>query len=77
MKVIEDKGMGADDARLEAAVAWFLRMRDENARSNDVPELQRWIESDPRNSLAYQQVAATWGAVGSTPNCTGDRRRAP
>jgi transmembrane sensor len=68
MKVVEDNGMRVEDARLEAAVEWFMRLRSENARAEDLPELQRWIEADPRNSLAYQQVSATWGAVGEHAN---------
>ncbi|HWS61354.1 MAG TPA: FecR domain-containing protein [Steroidobacteraceae bacterium] len=55
---------GTDD-RLGQAVEWFQRMRGETARVEDLPELQRWMQSDPQNALAYQRVSATWSTVGA------------
>jgi transmembrane sensor len=63
MEQVTDDGTHTDE-RWEQAVAWFLRVRSEAARVEDLPELRRWIESDSRNALAYQQVAATWDTVG-------------
>lgn len=56
-------GPDSDD-RLEQATQWFLRVRSEDARVEDLPELKRWIDSDPRNELAYRQVAAAWAGIG-------------
>lgn len=52
------------DSQLEEATQWFLRVRSESARVEDLPDFKGWIESDPRNRLAYQQVSATWAAIG-------------
>src|SRR5215469_8950321 len=62
--VMDNDGAPAEE-RWEQAVAWFLRVRSERACVDDLPELRRWIESDPRNALAYQQVAAAWETVGT------------
>jgi transmembrane sensor len=53
------------DDRLEQATQWFLRVRSEAARVEDLPEFKRWIDSDPQNELAYRQVAAAWEGIGS------------
>jgi transmembrane sensor len=70
---------GISDERLEKAVEWFLRVRSEDARAEDLFELQRWMEIDPQNALAYQQTAATWnnlGAHASAPEIIIGRRDA-
>jgi transmembrane sensor len=65
MSGIGDEQIEWADGHLEQAVEWFLRLRSDSAREEDLPELQRWIESDPQNAVAYQQVCASWAAVGS------------
>jgi transmembrane sensor len=68
MSHVEDKTLPLEeqaDARLEQATEWFLRVRSESARVEDLPELKRWMESDSRNALAYQQVSASWQTVGA------------
>lgn len=67
------------DAQLEQATQWFLRVRSESAQVENLPELKAWIDNDPLNRLAYQQVAATWSAVGqfsSAPEVMAGRRDA-
>ncbi|MEJ0038325.1 MAG: FecR domain-containing protein [Gammaproteobacteria bacterium] len=79
MNVIEDKGLRTDDERTEQAVEWFLRVRSEGASVEDLPELRRWIEADPDNALAYQQVCAAWSTIGdyaSAPEIVIGRRDA-
>jgi transmembrane sensor len=74
-----DEGLADRGDRLEQAVEWFLRMRGEAARAEDLPELQRWIDTDPRNALAYQKVCAAWQTVGthaSAPEIVIGRRDA-
>jgi ferric-dicitrate binding protein FerR (iron transport regulator) len=53
------------DDRLEQATQWFLRVGSEVARAEDLSEFKRWIDSDPRNELAYRQVAAAWAGIGA------------
>lgn len=67
------------DQRLEQATYWFLRVRSEAARVEDLPELKRWIDSDRRNELAYRQVAAAWSGIGvhaAAPEIMAARRNA-
>lgn len=54
-----------EDARLEEATEWFLRVRAEDARVDDLPEFKRWLEAHPGNEVAYRKVAATWQTVGT------------
>jgi transmembrane sensor len=75
----EDKRSLEEEARCEQAVEWFLRMRSESARLEDLPDLQRWIEADPLNALAYRQASATWTTlddVASSPAIVVGRRDA-
>lgn len=69
----------AADDRLEKAVEWFLRVRSEGAHPEDLSELQRWMEGDPHNAQAYQQVTATWNTLdahASAPEIVVGRRDA-
>lgn len=56
------------NARMEQAVEFFLRLRSETARIDDLREQRRWLEDDPRNAQAYQEVSATWDLVGAHPS---------
>jgi len=81
MSQVDDESLPAEesDSRLEQATEWFLRVRSESARVEDLPELKRWMETDPRNALAYQQVSASWEAVrvhASAPEIMVGRRDA-
>jgi transmembrane sensor len=67
------------DDRLERAVEWFLRVRSDEACAEDLSALRKWLESDPQNALAYQQIAATWNAMdahASAPEIVIGRRDA-
>lgn len=71
-------GPDSDD-RLEDATQWFMRVRSEDARVEDLQEFKRWIDSDPRNERAYRQVTAAWtdvGAHAATPEIMVARRNA-
>jgi transmembrane sensor len=66
------------DTHLEQATQWFLRLR-ERGRTEDLPEFKTWLDDDPRNKRAYQEVAAAWSAVGqfgSAPEFMVGRRDA-
>jgi transmembrane sensor len=70
---------GIADEHMEKAVEWFLRVRSGEASADDLVELQRWMESDPQNALAYQEAVATWSALGahaSAPEIIVGRRDA-
>lgn len=71
-------GPDSDD-RLEEATQWFMRVRSEDAGVEDLRELKCWIDSDPKNELAYRQVTATWADIGAhaaTPEIMVARRNA-
>jgi transmembrane sensor len=68
MNVTDNKGTQIEDERLEAAAEWFLRVRAEPREAETLPGLQKWIEADSRNFVAYQQVLASWGIVGEYAN---------
>lgn len=81
MSLVEDNTPRADEAddRLERATEWFLRVRSESASVEDLPELRRWMESDPRNAHAYQRVSASWDVLenhASAPEIVIGRRDA-
>lgn len=67
------------DDRPARATQWFLRTHSEGARVEDLPEFKRWIDDDPRNAVAYRQVAETWADIGShatAPEIMAGRRNA-
>lgn len=67
------------DDRLARATQWFLRTHSDGARVEDLPEFKRWVDSDPRNAVAYRQVAGTWADIGShatAPEIMAGRRNA-
>ncbi|MBL8270644.1 FecR family protein [Steroidobacter sp.] len=51
------------DAHLEQATQWFIRLR-EQGQVEDLPGLKTWLDADPLNQRAYQQVTAAWSALG-------------
>lgn len=76
---MDNNGLPPDEVRWQRAVEWFLRVRSDDAGSADLPGLKRWIESDPQNAVAYQQVCAAWNTVGlyaSAPEIVVGRRDA-
>ena len=54
-----------DVERFEQAAQWFVRLRSQAKEVEDVPDLKRWIESDPQNAIAFEQVRAAWEDVGT------------
>lgn len=43
---------------------WFVRMLDEDAGQDDFAAWTQWLESDPRNRLAYEEVSDLWQLAG-------------
>ncbi|MGE0666929.1 MAG: FecR domain-containing protein [Sphingomonadales bacterium] len=58
----ERRDMEPDDAMLEAASAWFLRLEagDETAFDG----FDEWLMADERHAVAFRDVEAAWSAVG-------------
>jgi len=70
--------VNAED-RLAEATGWFMRMRSDDAREEDLARLKEWLEQHPENPVAYGRVSATWSAVGefaSSPEVIVGRRDA-
>ena len=62
----EDRGLEDGHVeRFERAAQWFVRLRSQANDIEALPDLKRWIESDPRNAIAFEQVRAAWEEVGA------------
>ena len=60
-----------DVERMDAAMKWLLRLRDENATHRDVTEWLNWYESDERNTQAFDAMQEFWqrtGQLGAGPD---------
>lgn len=69
----------AEVERWTQAVDWFLRVRSDAAREEDLLDFERWTNADARNAIAYQQVVASWDTVGrytSAPELVTGRQEA-
>lgn len=53
----------AGEARLAAAVRWHVRLSDD-AEDRDWQEFTAWLEADPGNRLAYDEVELLVGELG-------------
>jgi transmembrane sensor len=72
------ENMQLSERHLQEAVGWFLRMRSSGSEE-DLSDLQRWMEADRCNALAYARVSASWKSVGehaSSPEMVVGRRDA-
>ncbi len=47
----------------EAAVAWFVRLRDEEASQADRAAFVVWLRADPAHERAWRELEAVWGAL--------------
>lgn len=46
-----------------AAVAWFVRLRDEDASEADRAAFAIWLRADPAHERAWRELEAVWGAL--------------
>jgi len=63
----------ADVERMDAAMQWLLRLRDDNATDKVVAEWLTWYESDERNTQAFDSMQEFWrqtGQLASGPDAT-------
>eukprot|EP01042_Synura_sphagnicola_P036120 gene36120-46223_t len=51
------------DAVDEAAVAWFVRLRDEEVTEADRAAFAVWLKADPAHERAWGELEALWGAL--------------
>ncbi len=54
----------ADVERMDAAMQWLLRLRDDNATDKDVAQWLSWYESDERNTQAFDSMQEFWRQTG-------------
>jgi transmembrane sensor len=54
---------GPADMIDDAAVAWFVRLRDEEASQADRAAFAVWLEADPAHERAWRELEAVWGAL--------------
>jgi transmembrane sensor len=50
--------------RMDTAMQWLLRLRDDKATDQDVAEWLTWYESDERNTRAFDSMQTFWQQVG-------------
>lgn len=65
--------------RREAAVQWLLRLSEGPIPLEQQVEFELWIDEDPRNLAAFQQLAMTWrktAELAGLPELTAVRRDA-
>ncbi len=47
----------------EAALAWFIRLRDEDASAAQEAAFAAWLKADPAHERAWQELDGIWGAL--------------
>jgi transmembrane sensor len=63
-----------DVERMDTAMQWLLRLRDDDATDKDVAEWLNWYESDERNTQAFDSMQVFWQQTGQLelgPDATG------
>lgn len=51
------------DTTDDAAIAWFVRLRDEQASEADRAAFTAWRKADPAHERAWHELEAIWGAL--------------
>ncbi len=62
-----------DEALMEEATAWFVRMRADDLTEAERSAFQAWLERDAAHGRAYAEAEALWQELGGIP----DPRSAP
>jgi transmembrane sensor len=47
----------------DAALAWFVRLRDEQVTAGDRHAFEAWLHADPRHERAWRELEGIWGAL--------------
>jgi transmembrane sensor len=63
----------------DAAVAWFVRLHDEQATSADRADFEAWLASDRAHAEAWREIERIWGGLGqiAQPSTTAEPQAAP
>lgn len=56
-------GPAGTDGPDEAALAWFVRLRDEDASDADRHAFAAWLDAEPAHLKAWQELERIWGAL--------------
>ncbi len=48
----------------DAAVAWFVRLHDEQATPADRADFEAWLASDKAHTEAWREIDRIWGGLG-------------
>ncbi len=51
--------------RIELAARWLVRSQDKDFTSDDQKSLTEWLEKDPANCTAFEEMGGTWEQVGA------------
>lgn len=54
---------GSEARAEDAALAWFVRLRDEEVSEDDKATFRAWLGADPTNAQAYGEVVRLWGGL--------------
>jgi len=57
-----------DEALVEEATAWFVRMRSDLVTESDRRAFHAWLDRDPAHREAYAEAEVLWGALGGIPD---------
>lgn len=67
---------GPDGDAVEAATAWFVRMRSDPVTARDRRDFEAWLARDSGHADAYARAAALWDELGGMPDPRPRRRGA-
>ena len=57
-----------DDALIEAATSWFVRITSDGVTDEDRRAFSVWLEKDPAHRLAYSKAESLWDELGGIPD---------
>ena len=55
------------DSAEDEAVAWFVRLRDEEATAADRESFAAWLARDPAHAAAWHEIEHIWRGLGELP----------
>jgi transmembrane sensor len=56
------------DQVLAEAVAWLVRLQNDERSAADVAAFQAWTAADPSHATAFEAVSGTWDVTGGIPH---------
>lgn len=55
----------------EAAIGWFVLLRDDDATEKDRAQFRRWLAADPAHALAWAQAERLWAGLDGLADAEG------